>query len=89
MRDEVPRLGLQARIDGMSLRDLGAQVVALSRAGLAARRRLDSQGRDETRFLDILERYIESGEVSAQHLLQQYQTVWAGDINRIFADYAY
>ena len=89
LRDEVPRLGLQARIDGMSLRDLGAQVVALSRAGLAARRRLDSQGRDETRFLDILERYIESGEVSAQHLLQQYQTVWAGDINRIFADYAY
>lgn len=89
LRDEVPRLGLQARINGMYLRDLGAQVVALSRAGLAARRRLDSQGRDETRFLDILERYIESGEVSAQHLLQQYQTVWAGDINRIFADYAY
>ena len=89
LRDEVPHLGLQAKIGGRSLQDIGRDVVDLSRAGLAARRRLDSQGRDETRFLDILQNYVESGQVSAQELLQKYQTEWGGNIDRIFADYAY
>ena len=89
LRDDVPRLGLQARIAGRSLQDIGRDVVDLARAGLVARRRLDSQGRDETRFLDILDQYIASGEVSAQKMLRQYVSEWNGTIDPIFTDYAY
>ncbi len=58
LRDEVPRLGLKARIGGRTVQDIARDVLALSRAGLVRRRQLDSQGRDETRFLAPLEEVI-------------------------------
>ncbi|MBL8589679.1 MAG: glutamate--cysteine ligase [Methylobacteriaceae bacterium] len=89
LRDDVPRLALEATIRGRAVRDLAREVLDLARAGLAARRRLDSQGRDETRFLAPLDAIVESGRVGAQALLEKYHGEWRGDIDRVFADAAH
>ncbi len=47
----MPRLALNATIAGRSLRDVGREALAIARAGLARRARLDAAGRDETRAI--------------------------------------
>ncbi len=89
MRDDVPTLGLDTPIHNSNLRELGVEVLKIARHGLKSRRRIDSQGRDETRFLDILDTYIAEGKVSAQHLLDKYAHEWHGSIDPIFEDSAY
>lgn len=89
MRDDVPTLGLDTTIGTTNLRELGVEVLKLARAGLVARHRIDSQGRDESRFLDILDVYIAEGKVSAQRLLEKYSHQWHGNIDPIFEESAY
>jgi glutamate--cysteine ligase len=89
LRDDVPRLALDATIRGRSLREIAREVVALARAGLAARHRLDSQGRDETRFLDPLERIVETGRVNAQTLIDRFNGPWGGSVEPAFEEAVY
>ena len=89
MRDDVPTLGLDTPIGTTNLRALGIEVLKLARSGLVARHRIDSQGRDESRFLDILDFYIAEGKVSAQRLLEKYSHQWHGNIDPIFEESAY
>ncbi|MBK9080859.1 MAG: glutamate--cysteine ligase [Rhizobiales bacterium] len=89
LRDDVPRLALDAQIRGRSLREVAREVVALARAGLAARRRLDSQGRDETRFLEPLERIVETGRVNAQDLVDRFNGPWGGSVEPAFDEAVY
>ena len=84
LRDDAPRLGLAASIGGRSLREIGREVVDIAKAGLARRRRLDAEGRDETRHLDILDRRLETGRVEAQELLALYEGAWQGDVRHAF-----
>src|SRR5690606_30051821 len=72
LRDEVPRLGLNAAIRGRSVRDLAREVLALSRKGLAKRERLNAEGRDETGYLEPLEEIVERGTTAAEILLERY-----------------
>jgi glutamate--cysteine ligase len=85
LRDDVPRLALRAEVDGRSLRDIGREVLDLARAGLARRRRLDPQGRDETRHLAILDRRLESGRTAAEDLLDLYAGPWGGKVEPVFS----
>ena len=89
LRDDVPRLALDAQIRGRSLREVAREVVALARAGLAARRRLDSQGRDETRFLEPLERIVETGRVNARELIDKFDGPWGGSVEPAFDEAVY
>jgi glutamate--cysteine ligase len=89
LRDEVPRLALDARIGGRTLREIGVEVLKLARAGLAGRRRLDSLGRDETRFLDPLDAILASGQVAARDLLARYEGPWGGSIEPAFEECVY
>jgi glutamate--cysteine ligase len=89
LRDDVPRLALDAKIGGRKLREIGVEVLALARAGLAGRRRLDSQGRDETRFLDPLDAFLASGRVNAHRLLEAYHGPWGGSVEPAFEECAY
>jgi glutamate--cysteine ligase len=86
LRDQVPARALEAEIRGRSLRDIGREVLAIARSGLARRKRLAPDGRDETHFLDVLDRRIDSGRVAAQDWLTRYETVWNGEITPIFAE---
>jgi len=83
LRDEVPRLGLKASVKGRSLREIGADVLALARAGLKARARLDEAGNDETHFLDPLDAII-AGQSEAERLLSLYEGAWGQSVDPLF-----
>lgn len=76
LRDEVPRLALDATIAGRSARDIARDALAIARAGLKRRARLDAQGRDEGRHLDILDERVARGRTAAQDLADLYRGAW-------------
>ncbi len=85
LRNDVPRLALDAKVPGGgTLRDLGGEVLKIARAGLAARGRLNKSGDNETGFLETLDEIVASGKVPAQRLLDRYDREWAGDIKRVY-----
>ena len=85
LRSAVPKLALDAPIPGGGkLIDLAREVLAISRAGLAARGRLNTSGDNETGFLETLDEIVASGKVPAQVLLDRYHGDWGGDISRIY-----
>lgn len=89
LRDDVPRLGFRAEIRGRSVLDLARDCVALARAGLQRRAKLDREGDDETQYLACLEESIARGETPADELLAKYRGECGGDIARVFDEYAY
>ena len=90
VRDEVPRLGLRTRApDGRSFQELGKRILDIAHAGLAARRRTNSAGDDETGFLDPLRQIVASGKTPAERLLDRYNGEWGGDLSRIYDEMLY
>jgi glutamate--cysteine ligase len=89
LRDDVPRLALKASIRGRSLQEIGREVLALARAGLKARHRIDSRGEDETHFLDRLDLIADSGVTHAEDMLARYHGPWGGSIEPVFEECAY
>ncbi|MGH6787342.1 MAG: glutamate--cysteine ligase [Novosphingobium sp.] len=85
LRSAVPKLGLDAPLPGGgTLRDIAGEVLAISRAGLNARARLNSMGDTEAGFLGPLDEIVASGKVPAQRLLDKYHGAWGGDLSRIY-----
>jgi len=89
LRDDVPKQGLAAKVRGQTVLTLAAETLKLSRAGLARRKRLDAAGRDETRYLEVLEDRLARATTPAQQLLEKYYGPWAGSVDPIYADEAY
>jgi glutamate--cysteine ligase len=88
LRADAPRFALKARIAGRPLREVAKDVLALARAGLARRRRLDSRGRDETHFLAPLDA-IAAGRTEAERLIEAFQLKWAGSVEPAFEHCVY
>jgi glutamate--cysteine ligase len=86
LRDDVPTQALDARIAGRPLREIAAQVLAISRAGLARRARNDATGRDETIFLDLLDERVARGRVLAQDWLDRYHGAWGESVDPVFTE---
>lgn len=89
LRDDVPTQGLKAQIRGRSVQEVAAEVVELARQGLTRRRLLDSQGRDETRFLAPVDEVLRNGRTPAEDLLARYFGPWGETVEPIFAELAY
>jgi glutamate--cysteine ligase len=89
LRAAVPREGLSARIGGRSLLDLARDILPLARSGLARRRRLDAEGRDETIYLDVLDEIAATGENLARKRLALFHGAWKGDVTRAFESCVY
>jgi glutamate--cysteine ligase len=66
------------------LREVAREALAISRAGLARRARLDAHGADEGRHLDILARRVETGRLAAHELLDHYHGDWQGHVEPAF-----
>ena len=83
--------GLQAKALGLDMHQIAKEAVEISAAGLKARARAGAGGLvpDETHFLNTLHESVETGQVPADELLAQYYGAWQGDLDRVFADYAY
>jgi glutamate--cysteine ligase len=84
LRDAVPKAGLAATIAGRPVREVAAEVLAMSRAGLARRGRKDAAGQDETLYLAPLDEIVASDRTLAQHLAERFQTEWSGRIEPLF-----
>jgi len=89
LRDQVPRLGFRATIRGRSLLDLSRECLALANAGLKHRARIDSDGRDETKYLEALGDVVTRGRTPAEELLEKYHGAWRGSVDPIYTEYAY
>jgi glutamate--cysteine ligase len=86
LRDDVPRLALKAEIRGRSLQELAKLCLGLSRGGLKRRARLDRDGRDETRYLDVLDVIAATGRTQAENLLDRYHGEWRRSVAPAFAE---
>jgi glutamate--cysteine ligase len=87
LRNAVPKLALDAPIPGGgTLRDIAGEVLAIARAGLSARARLDAAGDNEVGYLEPLGEIVASGKVPAQRLLDKFHGEWGGDISRVYEE---
>ncbi|WP_207478036.1 glutamate--cysteine ligase [Arenibaculum pallidiluteum] len=89
LRSEVPRQGLRTPFRGATLQPVAREALAIARAGLAARARRDAAGRDETRFLDVLDSTAETGVTQAEEMLRRFEGPWDGRLDHVFREYAY
>ncbi len=89
LRNSVPREGLQARFRKSNVHDIAREAVRISRSGLAARAARDATGDDETKYLAFAEAIVATGRAPADELVERYQGVWHGDIDRAFSDFAF
>ena len=78
-----------ARRDGLaesfrcrSLRDIAAE-------GLRRRARLNTEGEDERRFLNVLHTMVETGRTQADELLDLYYGGWRQSVDTAFATFSY
>jgi glutamate--cysteine ligase len=88
LRDDVPRLGLEARIGGRSVQAVARDVLALSRQGLARRARRDAAGADETGYLDPLDAIVARGRTVADDLAAAWRGEWGGSVAPAFKAFA-
>ncbi|WP_173934992.1 glutamate--cysteine ligase [Chelativorans sp. Marseille-P2723] len=89
LRDAVPKEGLSVRFRNHRLRDTAREVLAISRMGLANRGRKNSEGYDETGFLDPLDEVVARGTTSAEEMVAAFNTRWGGSIEPAFLEHAY
>ena len=89
LRDDVPRFGLAAMIARLRVRELAIVTLALAEKGLVRRRRLDSSGNDESRYLRPVQEMVARGITPAEELLEKFHGPWNGSVEPIFNEYAY
>lgn len=65
---------------------MAAEVLAISRSGLAARAQLNEAGDNETGYLQPLDEIVSSGKTPAERLLDLYHGEWGGDLSRIYGE---
>ena len=83
--------GLRAKVGNIDMHELSKSVLDIAHAGLAKRARPGAGGMipDETHFLNALMESVEPKKTPADELMDHYNGAWAGDLNRIFAEYSY
>ncbi len=89
LRDGVPKLGFAATIRGRSLRDVAADVVALTHGGLQRRAKLNEKGEDESVWLAPLEAIAESGRPAAAVWIGRFNGPWRGSVEPAFEEAAF
>ncbi len=89
LRAQVPYQALRTPFRRGTVQDVAAHAVELAAAGLRRRARFDSQGLDETHFIDLLKTRVETGKCPADYLLEDYYGPWGETIDPIFTDCAY
>ena len=91
MRVQASVDGLSAEVNGVKMRDLARETLAIAEAGLKARAMPGAGGLvpDETHFLNALKDSVETGMVPADELLAHYNGDWNGDLSRIYSDFSY
>ncbi len=66
-----------------------AETLRLAEQGWCGGKRFDRNGRDETRYLRVLQESVARGMTPAEELLEKFHGPWNGSIDPIFFEYAY
>ncbi|WP_291844885.1 glutamate--cysteine ligase [Maricaulis sp.] len=72
-----------------TLQDIAREVLAIARAGLRARAKLNGHGESETLFLDDLDDIVRTGRTRAEDLIERFNGEWGGSIEPVFTECAY
>ncbi|NNM76878.1 glutamate--cysteine ligase [Sphingomonas sp. ID1715] len=90
LRNDVPRLGLDAPLPGGGkLLDIAGEVLSIAASGLRHRAELSGSGDSEVGFLEPLQETVRTGKTPAQRLLDLYHGSWAGDLTRIYDEFSF
>lgn len=89
MRNAVPAKGLNAEIKRRSVLEVSREVVSISKAGLRSRNRLNSEGQDESIFLQPLEEVLANKATMAEDMLALFNGRWNGRVDPVFEEYQY
>jgi len=89
MRDDVPRMGLATATPHGPMRQLALKVLEIAARGLSRRAHCNANGQDEQVFLDPLWEIADSGKSAASLKLELFHGQWNGEIERVFAAFAY
>ena len=89
LHDGVQKQALKLPFRDGSVRDLAAQVLEISIAGLQRRACCNTKGVDERVFLETLREITETGETAAEHKLKLFHGRWGGNIDYVFREFAY
>jgi glutamate--cysteine ligase len=89
LRDAVPSKALKTEIAGRPLIDVARDIIGVSTAGLKARARLNSEGQDESLFLQPLEEILAKKRVMAEDLLALYEGRWNRSVEPVFDEFQY
>ena len=89
LRDEVPRTALATPVGGRAVRDIARDMLAIASDGLKRRAVQGNHDPDERSYLTTLQEIVESGRTPAEEMLDAWHNKWGGEIDPIFAEYAY
>jgi len=81
--------GMAAKVGGLRMTDLAAQVLALSESGLRARARAGGGAADESGYLAPLWETVRTAQGPADRWLSLARGEWAGSLTPIYAAAAY
>ena len=89
LRDGVPKHALKLPFRNGTVRDLAREALKISGQGLARRNRLNATGATEAVFIEPLIEYVEANQTPAERKLELFHGPWKGNIDPLFAEFAY
>jgi glutamate--cysteine ligase len=89
LRDGVPKHALKLPHRSGSVRDLAEEAVKIAAHGLKRRARLNSNGADESIFLEPLLEIVQANQTPAERKLELFHGAWNGSVDPVFREFAY
>jgi glutamate--cysteine ligase len=89
LRNDVPKMALQAPFRGGKLQDIACEILEMSYNGLKTRSRAGKIDADEASYLDTLRAAACCGQTPADVLLEAYHGKWNKNASMVFAEYNY
>ena len=89
LAEEVAKKGLNSQIKGNKIIDVCRELIDFSKEGLKRRGILDSRGRDETQYLNVLEEIVQNKKTPAENMLDNYERKWNKNITNLIKELAY
>jgi len=89
LRDGVPKYALKLPFRSGNVRNLAVEALRIAAAGLRRRARLNSNGADESIYLDPLIEIVDADQTPAERKLELFHGPWNGNVDPVFREFAY
>ncbi len=89
LRTGAARHALHTPFRDRTLQDVARDILAIARAGLKARARMNAHGEHEALFLDDLDEIAATGISPAERLIERYKGAWGESVEPVFEERAY